>query len=239
MIPRLGLVVCLLAASAWPPSARGQEPVRATALEHLELARDAFMEGQYDRVVGLTSILTHEETLGRTDRAEAWRLRGLSLYFLERPTDAESALVQYLEHEPDAHLDPALFPPDAVVFFEDVRARHAGRIALKRPRPTKRRYAALNFLPPLGQVQNNDVTGAWIVGGTGAALVGVNVTTYFMLRGNCSRSDLTCDYDASTADALRTANLLSALALVGWYAYGVYDGRRGPPTPALSTAESP
>jgi hypothetical protein len=158
-------------------------------------------------------------------RAEANRIYGLALFQLGLRTEAETALLAYLKLDPDAHLDPALVPPEALVFFEDVRARHQGEIIRHKPRPPRKRYWLLNLVPPLGQWQNGQTTKAWILGTTELVLLGANIGTYIALSSMCDESDFTCSSDS--AGVLKTINLVSGVAFVGVYLYGVYDGFRG------------
>ncbi len=160
----------------------------------------------------------------RAERTEAWRVYGLALFSLGLKDEAEVALFEYLKLEPDAHLDPSLVVPEAVVFFEDVRARHAGELRRLRPHAVrKKRYAALNLLPPWGQFQNHQPVKAWTLAGAELVLLAADVTTYAILRSRCSPSDLTCSSPGSSRD-LRTINLISGGLLVGAVVYGVIDG---------------
>jgi hypothetical protein len=159
-------------------------------------------------------------------RAEAHRIYGLALFLLGLRAESEAALLAYLKLEPDAHLDPALVPPDALVFFEDVRARHAGELIQRRPRPRAKKSWALNLLPPFGQFQNGDRAKGWILAISGVALLAANLTTYAMLTSMCSSEERACD-DPGTARTLRAVNITSGVALVGVYLYGVVDGYIG------------
>jgi hypothetical protein len=157
------------------------------------------------------------------ERAEALRIRGLALFYLGDLARAEGELAAYLELEPSAHLDPALHPPEAVVFLEEVRARHAGKL---RAAPPRRRSGALNLLPPLGQIQNGHHVKAVILGLAEATLLAINGGTYVALRSSCN-DDLTCDRGYDSARRLRIVNLTSGALFVGIVAYGIIDGYVG------------
>jgi hypothetical protein len=200
---------------------------RADRAAELDGAARALAPGDYGQAERGTRPLLADPRLLRAERAEAYRVHGLSLYFQRREPEAEAALRQYLTMEPDAHLDPALYPPEAVLFFEAVRARHRGAVISARPPPRRRRTAILNLVPPLGQVQNGQHAKAWIIGGAEVALLGANIATYSMLSSACKGSDLTCDRDPSLSRALRTVNLVSGGLFLAVYAYGVNDGYVG------------
>ncbi len=69
----------------------------------------------------LIGFVAHERA---PSHAEAYRVLGLSLFYQERIEEARAAFLDYLRRDPDAHLDPALVPPEAITLFEDVRARN-------------------------------------------------------------------------------------------------------------------
>jgi hypothetical protein len=187
-------------------------------------ANAAATAGDWAHVSALVDpLLSHE--LSRADLAEAHRLAGLAAFFANHRDVAEAQLLAYAKLDLDAHLDPALVPPEAVSFFEDVRARHTAELRALRPPP--RRYFVLNLVPVAGQLQNGERTKGIILGGMIGALAITNVTSYLVLRSWCSSSDLTCDSPSNhvhAAQSLRAANIMSGIGLVATYLYGVYDG---------------
>ena len=199
---------------------------RADRTADLAAANRLLLEGNHEQARALAARITVEPALLPAERAEANRIQGLALFYLGRREEAEGALRAYLELEPDAHLDPALHPPEAVVFLEEVRTRHAGALRIARPPPKRKRIAWLNLLPPAGQFQNGDTTKAWILGGLEVALLAINVSTYAMLTSSCN-ADLTCDRDPSSSRRMRTMNLVSGGLLAGVVAYGIIDGYVG------------
>ena len=168
-------------------------------------------------------------TLAPADLAEARRLRGLAAFFAHDTDAADRELFAWLQLDLDARLDPAVTPPEAIAFFEGVRARHEAELRALRPKVV-RHYASLNLLPPWGQFQNGDRTKGWIIAGAGAALLTADLGSYAILRHWCSSSDLTCDNNGDRrgdARAMRTINLVAGGALVALYVYGVVDGFAG------------
>lgn len=225
MTRRPGLPLALLAAAV--PVVATPAPARAdrAAVGVLGEAQARFNAAEYEEVIRLCTPLLDDETLPAADRAEVFRLLGLSRFFVGDRDGADEALLAYLKLEPDARLDPATVPPDGIAFFEGVRARHATELARLRPRPRRRGHVIVSLLPPFGQFQNEEPAKGWAFGVAEGLLLTVNVTTYVMLRRACSEVDLTCD-DADTADALRTVNLVSGGLFVGMVLYGAWDGYR-------------
>jgi hypothetical protein len=222
VIARVALALALLLTAA---PALAQAP--GAVPDALAAAAEALAAGDHRRARALAETARAQAT--GADLAEAHRLLGLAWFFLGDLARAEAELLAYLRLDLDGRLDPALVPPEAVTFFEDVRARHGAELRARRPRP--RRYALLNLVPPGGQIQNREPTKAWVIGGLEAALAATHVTSYVLLRSWCRREDFTCrtgDVDVPTrARRMRTVNYLAGAALIGVYAYGVVDGFRG------------
>jgi len=193
----------------------------------LSLATAAATAGDWETVARYVGPLLPGASLGKGDRAEAHRLAGLSAYFLGRTEDAERELLEYLKLDPDARLDPAVVPPEAVTFFEDVRARHGAELRAMRPRG--KRYFIMNFLPPLGQFQNGHKVKGWILAGGLVAFTAANVTTYLVLRDMCGEHEL-CEESgssrASRARTLKAINVAAGIGAIALYVYGVIDGVR-------------
>lgn len=207
--------------------------VAQPASDQLATANTAAGAGDWPRVDALVTPLLRAQ-LGPSHLAEAHRLAGLAAYFQRRLPAAEAHFVQYLKIDLDGRLDPALYPPDVVTFFQDVQVRHAAE--LRAARPKQKRYWLLNLIPPGGQIQNGEKTKAIVVGGLLGAFAVANVTTFLVLSSWCRSvsgdggNSATCDDNknrANTAAQLRGINIVSGIGLIVTYAYGVYDGVSG------------
>jgi hypothetical protein len=224
---------CALAASL-PAVAHAGDGDRAAAAHTaggiLRDASAALDAGEHQRAADLARGVLANPDVPAPDRAEAWRLFGLASFFLERFPDAEEAFLAYLKIEVDGRLDPAVVPPEAIVFFEDVRARHAAELRKYRPGPERRRYRALNLLPPAGQFQNGHPTKGWVIAGLGSLALATNIGTYAVLRRWCDDSTGVCRSDGESrtdsARTMRTVNMTAGVVFVGTVLYGMYDGFR-------------
>ncbi len=207
------------------------QPSESTNASALRRANAALRAGQYGRALLLARPITSGTGVDATDRAEAYRVYGLSLFFLNRRAGAEAALLEYIKLDADAHLDPGVVPPEAVVFFEDLRSRHAAELRASRPRTGRRLHWWYNLAPPLGQLQNGQHGKAWFLAIASGVSLATNVTTFLVLRSWCDRATSVCDDGdadrSDTARALELANMASGAALIGLYAYGVFDGFTG------------
>jgi hypothetical protein len=218
------------AAHAQPGTDAPNDP--AVALREANAAASA---GDWQRVAAFVQPLLARQ-LDKTDLAEAHRLAGIAALYAQPPDQvaAEHHFVAYLRIDLDAHLDPTLYPPEVVNFFNDVRARHA--VELKALRPKSKRYAVLAVLPPFAQFQNGEKVKGIVVGSLLGAFLATNLTTYFVLRSWCSHVSYggnvssTCDDNTNHAHAattLRGLNIATGVGFIFTYAYGVYDGIRG------------
>src|SRR5438874_7564024 len=119
-----GASVLLVVAAASLARAQPASPQVIEPSVALRDANAAAIAGDWQRVGELVDpLLVH--ALSPADVAEAHRLAGLAAFFQHRSADAETHFLAYLRLDLDARLDPALVPPEAVTFFDAVRARHA------------------------------------------------------------------------------------------------------------------
>jgi hypothetical protein len=193
------------------------------ATQVLREANDAAIAGDWDKVARLVEPIT-TGSFSAADLAEAHRLAGLAAFFQHREREAETEFLAYLRLDLDGRLDPALVPPEAITFFEDVRARHDAELRAGRPRSRNRRYFVLELLPPFGQLQNGASTKAWLIGGGLVTFAAVNISTYAVLRSWCSELDKTCGSHTHAAQVVQNLNTFSGAFLLLTYGYGVYDG---------------
>jgi hypothetical protein len=201
-----------------------------------EILRDgntAALAGDWQLVDQLIDPLLQRQ-LAPTDRGEAHRLAGIAAFFRQHRDDAEGHFLAYLRIDLDGRLDPALYPPDVIAFFNDVASRHSAELRALRAR--SRRSWLLTLIPPGGQLQNGERTKAYVIGGLLGTLLAANIATYAVLRSWCDHTDgpggggLTCDDGGDhhrDAARLRPINIASGIGFLAVYVFGVYDGVQG------------
>jgi hypothetical protein len=222
------LALLALASAARAQTATPEPPPKSTA--HLGSpvadALDKFDFGDYEGVVAqLRPLVEHgaSELPTRADRIEALRAYGIACALTGRQTAAEGAFLLLLREEPATHLDAALVPPDAVAFFEQVRARYRQQLVAVYRRSQPRYYWFLNLLPPVGQFQNRERKKGFALGGIELALLGSSVISYALLA-SWEGHDHTFAGHADSAAPLRTVNIVSFSLLLGSVSYGIVDG---------------
>ncbi|HEX8111361.1 MAG TPA: hypothetical protein VF516_26710 [Kofleriaceae bacterium] len=207
------------------------EPDASTS-ELLRQGNTAALAGDWSHVSQLIEpLLLHP--LAAADLAEAHRLAGLAALFQQHGDVAERHFLAYLRIAPTGRLDPALYPPEAVTFFSDVASRHAAELG-SRPSPSRSWW--LTLIPPFGQLQNEERTKAYALGGVLGTLLVADLTSYYFLSKWCAVTDgpkgggLSC-YNGSDhnheAARLRPYNIASGIGVIAVYAYGVVDGILG------------
>lgn len=209
--------------------APGQGPVVTAPAPSVVLraSNEAAIAGDWQRVAQQVGPLL-DRPLDNAELAEAHRLAGLAAFFLDMRPVAETHFLAYLRLDLDGHLDPALYPPEVITFFDDVRARHSAELRARRPQP--KRYFVLTLVPYVAQRQNGERTKGIVLATAIGVLAAGNVTSYLLLRKWCARTGFTCDEGGDHvrgAQIARVVNLATGVGAILTYAYSVYDGVHG------------
>ncbi len=108
-------------------------PRAQAANDALKKAQDTFVYGDYAEASRLTKLLLDGNQLSTSgDLIEAYRIAGLSNFYLNHTDAARSAFIGLLTQDPDYALDPFLFPPAAVAFFDGGKRDNGGPLELIR-----------------------------------------------------------------------------------------------------------
>ena len=212
-------------ATAVAPGAHAGSPI-AQAL-------DEFDFGAYEAVVTRLRPLVDNgarDLPQKADRLEALRVYGIACTLTDRKTAAEGAFLLLLREEPSTRLDGALVRPEAVAFFDEVRARHRDELldAYRKTRP--RYYWLVDVIPLAGQIQNRQWKKAAIFGSVELALLATTIVSFELLnhyqgdRHDFMPSGPNGPNYTSTYDPLRYTNYLSFAALLTVTAAGIVDG---------------
>ena len=154
------------------------------------------------------------------EQIQAFRLLGIGLYLTNRPLGAETAFTELLRKDPRSRLDPTSTRPELVAFFESLRHQQ-----MARQRSTRKMF--WNFIPPVGQFQNDDHVKGWLVLGVGVASAATATTSVILLNKWEHKPGNTYDPYQNTAGPLKAVNWISCGVLAATYVYAVFDGLIG------------
>jgi hypothetical protein len=209
-------------------------PEVQTPAELLRAGNQAAVAGEWGMVSRLIDIALKNQ-LSPPELAEAHRLAGLAAFFSLDRVAAEAHFIAYLRIDLDGQLDAALYPPDVIVFFTDVKSKYSAELRARRPQP--KRNFAVAFVPVAAQIQNGERKKGIVLASVIVAFGATNLISYGMLKSWCA-DDGTCDGgdpndDSKTTDHtraaknLRVVNLVSGIGAILALGYGVYDGVTG------------
>ncbi len=218
-----------------PPAPAPVDPDRTFIV-----AENTYQYGDYPRVVRLLTPLVEPDILlvAAKDLADAYEMLGLSHFFLGQKAEAKTYFERLIQFRPDHELNPIVVPPEAVVFYEELREQLADEIKRRREelrrqqeaedarrrrdslvvyerRLNSRFVASMPF--GIGQFQNDQAGLGAVFLGTELLASGLSVGFYLAVQdlrdadGSFPRSDVT------RAKSLYQAQLISggiAVALI-------------------------
>lgn len=164
------------------------QSIKGTPLEEYQRGKNAFDRGEFGRAVEILHPLLYPEPRLQSGQkiVDAHRLLGVAYLFQKQDQEARKEFRKLLQIRPDYRLDPLLFPPEVVDFFNTVRQEHGAELSsleAKRASAEKRAKADcenaraepvviekrffrnsyhVNFIPfGAGQFQNNQRLKGW------------------------------------------------------------------------------
>jgi len=202
-------------AAKTPAKTDKPSPVAENAAAALVRAAAAYDYGDMNQVVeaarpvaeGLLPASPYEQ-------AQAFRLLGIGLFLTNRPRGAETAFTELLRKDPHVRLDATTTRPEVVAFFENIR----------RQQLTRQRRLIWNFIPPVGQFQNEESTKGWIILAVGVASLATAGTTSYLLNKWEVNPGHTYPGHEGSAFPVKAVNWIATGVLAATYVYGVFDG---------------
>lgn len=213
---------------------------RAGTADDLKLARLHFERSEYRTTIRILKSLLYPLRLREEAQiAEARELNGASLFFIgdKEGSQKEFEELLYLRGDPDLRLDPLIYPPKLVAFFDKVRERVRGRIRVKPRTPettplmierlVERNYFGLALVPfGVGQFQNRRTKKGYFFLATQAALLATDIVAFAMYESKRMRDGTFAERDLGLARALHITQIAS-LSLFGAIAlWGIVDAIR-------------
>jgi hypothetical protein len=233
-LPLLIVLACATARAQEPlqPAPEGGAPPEAAAASAhsgspIARALDEFDFGDYEAVVAqlrpmVEALELVRELPGKVDRLEALRVYGIACTLTGRQTAAEGAFLLLLREEPSTRLDPALVRPEAVAFFDKVRARHREELLEAYRKNRTRYYWALDVIPVAGQFQNRQWKKAVVFGSLELTLLAGSIVTGELLS-SYQGDQQTFDGHLGAYMPLRVLNGICFGAVLAVTTAGIFD----------------
>ncbi len=244
--------------SLYPGNVSSEERAKTPQELFLE-ARNAYLYGNYASAIrGFRSLLYPEPGLLKSDtlRREAHKYLGISYFYLAQRSKkreyydaARRELLRYLLLDPKAQLDPLLYPPQLVSFFNSIRRDNARRLQQILLKLKKRRTAQqppqivtvtlerrvylnnpiLAILPfGLAQFANGHYVKGFLLMGGELISLGLNIAAYFSIYSLQIKSGPQRGYfrpkDIGTVKTLQIVQFASFGVFSALLAYGLIDG---------------
>jgi tetratricopeptide (TPR) repeat protein len=231
---RLAATIACLALALAAGAARADD-----AEKGLKLGVYAYEHGDYAEAIrSLQGVLDPLTLTAEDDVVQARKYLGASLFFTGKRDEAAAELKRLLLLSPDLKLDPFVFPPQLVLFFDEVKASikdqldkaRAQRLLRDTMRLGERRVELrslhVNFIPfGAPQFQNGHRAKGWALLGAEAALLALNVASYWAARGRADADGwYPAEADRAAAERWRTAQITALGLFGGAWAYGIADG---------------
>jgi hypothetical protein len=227
----LAPVVLLLAITSAPPARPG-------VIDDFNRARNAFTFGNYGEAIRvLTGLLQPLQLRDEGQLVEARQLLGVCHYFTRNYFAAQEEFERLLYVRPRHELDPLLFPPPVIEFFEKVRARIKDKLARLHPerkppapertlivRRVERRPWALNLFPfGVGQLMNGQTKKGIFFLASELAMLTTNLVTYAVAESRRLPDGRFNAADESSVRGLRVAQIVSLATLGALVVGGIVD----------------
>lgn len=242
---------------SWPSAAQGQGQDSDTKAA-FRRARNAFAYGNYGDAVQRFRELLYPAPgklkSGKLKR-KSHKFLGVSYYYLHLRTKqkryqkaSEREFTRLLILNPKAKLDPLLYPPNLINFFEKVKLANRRRLeAILRRRQQQRNATKVQIVPlqverhyyasnpliaaiPFGvpQFVNRQPTKAWLLLSGQAASLGLNIVAYFaiyarQIKDGDQRGRFRTE-DISTVRAWQIVQFSSLGVFAALVVYGIVDG---------------
>jgi tetratricopeptide (TPR) repeat protein len=213
-------------------------PARATPVDALNRARNAYAYGNYAEAIQVLRSVLYPLKLRDEDRiVEARQLLGVCHYFVKDLEAAREEFERLLYLRPKHELDPLLIPPPVIEFFEKVREKIRDRLARLHPevrrapagpvtivREVERRHLVLSFVPfGVGQFQNGRAGKAAFFLSAQVATLATNLITYAIAESKRLPDGRFDPRDEGLARNLRAAQIVSLSAFGALVAWGIVD----------------
>lgn len=174
-------------------------------------------------------IVNNNLSKDENELIECYKYLGAAYFYIEDLKSSEANFRQLLLLKPDFKLDPFLFPPSMVLFFDRIKkdiSKNTTTI-IDKSKPEKGQYDLYINLLPLGLPQyahNQKLKGSIILALQLIALA-TNITSYWQVHSMIDRYGYVKDQtEADRANLFKTIQITSLITFGGVYLYSISDG---------------
>ncbi len=208
---------------------------KCSGKENLEMGIFSYEHGDYDKaLLFLNKAVNCEKSLNVNYRKKLYVTLGVIWYIKKKMKKSKKFFLKVLELDPEYSIDPLFYPPEIVLFFNEIKNQRSKLLSsVGVTFTTKKNPAFLNFVKratvvlPFGL--NYSFTGkkkkAWIFGTIQAFLLAVNVSFYYYRVCNlksCGDKYYPLE-NVSEAKALQVIQLTAGYGWLGLWIYNIVD----------------
>lgn len=173
-------------------------------------------------------IINNNMAKDENELAECYKYLGAAYFYLEDMKSAEANFRQYLFLRPESKLDPFIFPPSMVLFFDRIKKDIVKNKPPSISKPVEKDDYSLyiNFLPfGAPQFAHHQKTKGSIVLILQTLSLGLNISSYWKVRSMIDRYGFVKDREAADeANLYKTIQITSLISFAVIYIYSVSDG---------------
>ncbi len=198
---------------------------------------DLFKKGVYlfehqdfkQSVTIFSKIINNNLAKDEDELSECYKYLGAAYFYLENLRLAEANFRQLLLLRPDTKLDPFLFPPSMVLFFDKIKREipKVTKTADKELLQTKNEYSLYVNLLPFGipQMANGHKIKGSLVLVTQILTLGINIFSYWQVQSMIDKYGYVKDQEtANKANLFKTIQITSLITFGAIYLYSITDG---------------
>lgn len=199
-------------------------------------SEDLFKKGVYlfehqdfkQSIIIFNKIVNNNLSKDENELAECYKYLGAAHFYLEDLKGAEANFRQLLLLKPDTKLDPFLFPPSMVLFFDKLKQDLpiTRKTDIERAVNREKYLLYVNLLPfGLPQFSHNQNTKGSIILSLQIISISANIYSYWQVQSMIDRYGFVKDY--KTADRVNTFKTIQITSLISFgsiYLYSILDG---------------
>lgn len=216
----------------------------------LNQAKNNYVYGNYKKTIEiLNKIIMDLET--ETDKITAYELLGACYFFIEDNQKSKDSFINLLGINPEYKIDPLLYPPNLLAFFDKVFKEFDEKnklikiienkdkkndvqiikeeIVLKELEEKHIYIEKTNYISmfiPFGyaQYRNGDMSKCYMFLTTESVLLITNIASYWMVESFKDENGYFTGENKTNAKVYQTIQTFSLIGLIGFFIYGMIDG---------------